>query len=450
MQDFIKKCAKSQYWREKPRCILTFSCQIGYTVNMKLNGLRDLAINGGTPIMSKDEGRFIHPIITPEIEKAVVEQLHDNISIYNRSNVFAQFEDAFKNYHDKKHGLVTSSGTTALWSLYDSLGLKKGDEVICPIYTFHATVNPLLQTGAKPIFIDCDETGNIDPNLIESKINERTKAIMVTHMWGQPCMMDKISAIAKKYNLPLLEDASHAHGASYQGKKTGAWGDASAFSLQGNKIITGGEGGIVLTDDDKIYQNAILHGHFGKRTKQEIDPTSEDYKFAVTGKGLKLRAHPLAIRIALEQFKNLDEWNNQKSEYAKLIAEYVKGIDGIELNGNYPNSVNSGYAQILKVDPTKFNCDIEQLCNALVAEGGVEFDIPNSTSPLNTLELYKNPAHFYPEYEGESLLDGEYPQAKKFSKSIIKMPLWYQKSDERTVDNYGRILQKVSKAYGKD
>ena len=235
-----------------------------------MNTTNKLAIDGGTPIMGKEKGKFVHPKITKEIEEAVIDQLHDTISIYDNSNIFKKFEDEFAKYHNKKYGLVTSSGTSALHSLYDAIGLKKGDEVICPIYTFFATVTPIFQTGAKPVFVDCDETGNMDYKKVEEKINNNTKAIMVTHMWGYPCKMDELRKIADKYGIYLLEDCSHAHGGEYKGKKLGEWSDAAAFSLQGNKIITGGEGGIVITNNKYIYKNCILLGHYNKRCKQEI------------------------------------------------------------------------------------------------------------------------------------------------------------------------------------
>lgn len=399
--------------------------------------------------MKKGEGKFIHPVITPAMEQALIEQAHQTLSIYDRSGIFAEFEDAFAAYHHKKHGLVTNSGTTALWSLYDAIGLEKGDEVICPIYTFHATVNPILQTGATPVFVDCDQTGNIDPQKIAAKITPRTKAIMVTHMWGYACKMDEIQALAKKHNLLLLEDASHAHGGSYQGKKLGSFGDAAAFSLQGNKIITGGEGGILLTDSDEIYRRAVLLGHYGKRTKQELDPQSADYQFAVTGKGLKLRAHPLAIRLAYEQFKNLDQINAQKNQYSDLISNYVAQTDSVTMHQGYPDSINSGYAQILQVDETKLACSLAEFCQALNAEGATEFDIPNSTAPLNTLALYQNPGHFYPDYQDQTLIKESFPVAQKLSKCILKMPLWYTEKDAPLVAKYGEALTKVAHAYEK-
>lgn len=408
----------------------------------------ELAINGGTPILVGQEGRFNHPKITPNIEKAVIEQLNDTISIYDNSNIFQKFESEFSKYHNRKYGIVTSSGTSALHSIYDAINLNENDEVICPIYTFYATVTPIFQTGAKPVFVDCDETGNIDYTKIEEKINKNTKAIMVTHMWGYPCKMDKIKEIANKYNLYLLEDCSHAHGGEYKGKKLGEWGDAAAFSLQGNKIITGGEGGIVITNNKYIYKNCVLLGHYNKRCKKQINPYSTDYKYAVTGKGLKLRAHPLAIRIAYEMFKELDYNNYIKQKNSKLIEEAVNRIDGLSINVPYEDSKCSYYAMIIKYDKTKFNdIPIEKFIEALNAEGGIEFDKPGSTCPLNRLEIFKNPNYFYKEYHKIINSNESFINADKFYDNSFKLPIWYEQSDIDIVIKYCDILIKVSKFY---
>lgn len=405
-----------------------------------------LAIDGGVPIMTQDQGRFIHPKITKDLEKAVIQQLNDTISIYDKSDIFKKFEDEFANYHNKRYGIVTSSGTSAIHSMFDAIGLKKGDEVIAPIYTFFATISPIFQTGATPVFVDCDETGNIDYKKIESKINNNTKAIIVTHMWGYPCKMDEIRKIADKHNIYLLEDCSHAHGGEYMGKKLGEWGDAAAFSLQGNKIITGGEGGIVITNDKYIYKNCILFGHYNKRCKQEISKNSIDYKYAITGKGLKLRAHPLAIRIAYELFKNLDKMNSVKQKMVEIIQNVVNDIDGIELNKSYDGSKNSYYAVIFKYNPSKFHgLPIEKFIDALHMEGGIEFDNPSSTCPLNRLELFNNPQVLFPNYQ--KINHEGYPTADKFFENTFKLPVWYSEDDLDIVLKYCDILRKVANYY---
>lgn len=410
-----------------------------------------LAINGGIPIMDQQEGKFIHPKITKNIENAVVEQLYDTISIYDNSNIFQKFENEFASYHNKKYGIVTSSGTSALHSMFDSIGLKKGDEIICPIYTFFATISPIFQTGAKPVFIDCDITGNIDYKKIEENITKKTKAIIVTHMWGYPCKMDEIRKIADKHNIYLLEDCSHAHGGSYKNKKLGEWGDAAAFSLQGNKIITGGEGGIVITNNKYIYKNCVMFGHYNKRCKQEISKNSIDYKYAVTGKGLKLRAHPLAIRIAYEMFQDLDKINSIKSKMVKIIEETVNSIDGIDLNDSYSGSKNSYYALIFKYSPDKFHdLSVEDFLTALIAEGGVEFDKPGSTCPLDRLELFKNPHYLFSEYNGIIDDNQKFDEADRFYENAFKLPVWYNEEDIDIVLKYCEILKKVANYYKKE
>lgn len=408
---------------------------------------KKLAINGGEKIFIDDkEGKYVHPRITKEIEKAVIEQLYDTISIYDNSNIFHKFENKFAEYHKKKYGLVTSSGTAALWSMYDAIGLKSNDEILCPAYTFFATNTPIFLTGATPVLVDCDEYGNMNVNDIENKITSRTKAIVVTHMWGYPCRMDEIRDIANKYHLYLLEDCSHAHGGSYKGKKLGEWGDVAAFSLQGNKIVTGGEGGIVITNDKNVYDRAILLGHYNKRCKKEIDKDSPIYKYAVTGKGMKLRAHPLAIRIAYEQFKHLDEINQQKQAYAKIIIEQLKDIKGLEVLEPVKDATNSWYALIIKYHPEFMNnVSREKFVDAVIAEGGIEIDIPNSTCPVNYLELFKYPDFLYDSYRNKIRYnEDDFVNATKFYNEIIKLPVWENKDDEEIVYKYIRAIKKVA------
>lgn len=432
---------KLKYKFELANDMLGKACPFYFEKKMK-----NLAIDGGEAVMQPAEGRFVHPKVTNSLINAVTKQLKDTISIYDNSNIFKTFETNFKNYLHSKYALVTSSGTAAIWSLYDSIGLKIGDEVICPIYTFFATVSPILQTGATPVFVDCDENGNIDYTKIEEKITSNTKAIMVVHMWGYPAKMDKIRQIADKYDLYLFEDCSHAHGGSYMGKKLGEWGDASAFSLQGNKIITGGEGGVIVTNDKYIYKNALLLGHYNKRCKQEIDKSSLDYKYAVTGKGMKLRAHPLAISIANHLLNNLDEMNYYKKCYADMLDNCIKDIDGLSTIDYDRQSSPSLYAYIIKFDKNKFTVDRKQFVEALHAEGCCEFDIPSSTTSLANFELFKNPGYFFPSYK-KSLVESEYKNADKFANEIIKLPVWYDKEDWMIVYKYCEALKKVAKFY---
>jgi dTDP-4-amino-4,6-dideoxygalactose transaminase len=196
--------------------------------------VRDLAHRFSKP-------HFPWPIVTEEMKDAVMKQIDKGFSLEARTKIATELEENLKSYMGMKYGVAVNSGTSAILSMLDGIGIQKGDEVIVPTYTFFATASPLMILGAIPIFADCLLDGNIDPEDIKRKITSKTKAVVITHQWGIPCEMDAILEICKEHKLKLLEDCSRAHGAKYKGKKVGTFGLASAFSLQANKILSGGE-----------------------------------------------------------------------------------------------------------------------------------------------------------------------------------------------------------------
>lgn len=219
---------------------------------------------------SLDGAHHVWPLLSAESETAVVDQMHRTLSIYDRSDIYQVFEDRWRKMHNLKHALVCSSGTIAILHMFDALGLCPGHEILCPVYTFFATASPLLQYGAVPVFCDSLEDGNLDPAEILSRATSKTKAIIVTHMWGLPCKMKQIVENAHKVGIKVLEDCSHAHGAIVDGKIVGSWGDMAAWSMQAKKNVMGGQAGVMATNSTDYYSRAILHGHFNKRAKQEV------------------------------------------------------------------------------------------------------------------------------------------------------------------------------------
>jgi dTDP-4-amino-4,6-dideoxygalactose transaminase len=411
-----------------------------------------LAILGGPKTIKIRPPHFVWPPINRKVEKAVIKQLYKSISIYDRSGVFKDFEDAFAKYHQRKFALLCNSGTTAIHSMFVAAGFKEGDEVICPVYTFFATVTPLLFTGAKPVLCDIDENGNIDPQEIKKKVTPRTKGIIITHMWGIPCKMEEIVKICKEKNLLLLEDCSHAHGAKYKGKLVGTFGDLAAWSLQGPKNVSGGEGGILVTDNKEFYYRALLLGHYNKRCKQEIPKGHPFYKYAVTGMGLKYRAHPLAIAIAYEIFKNLDKYLKMKRLFAQKMIKELRKLPGISLLPAFFNSEiePSWYAFVFQYKSKELdNLPIEKFFEALQTEGLSEVDRPGSTCPLNLLPLFQNPSELFPVYRKHyfSYKPGDFPKAEKFYQNAIKLPVWASKNDLKFVNLYIRGIKKVIKNY---
>lgn len=403
------------------------------------------AILGGPKTIDQKGPHFVWPLITDETRAAVMRQMDESLSIYDRSGIFEKFENKFSAYHGRKYGLVNNSGTSALMGMYFGADLKPGDEVISPTYTFYATVTPMLFTGAKPVFCDCTEDGNIDPAKIEAAITDKTKAIVVTHMWGIPCDMDAITAIAKKHNLRLLEDCSHAHGAEYKGKKVGTFGDAAAWSLQGQKTVTGGEGGILLTDDQEVHNRALLLGHYNKRCKQEIPKDHPLYQYALTGFGLKLRAHPLAIAIADQQFDHLDELLRQRGEFAEYMIDELGKFDCLEMP-NTKDRKPSWYAFVMQYrEQQAHGLSIENFYKAVTAEGLREADRPGSTQPIADLPLFTQTSDALPQlYPEENDTEaGVFPVANDFYQNAIKLPVWSTDKDWPMVEAYVAGMKKV-------
>lgn len=405
-----------------------------------------LALLGGRKTTKEKIPHFNWPPITRAVEKKVVEQLHTAISIYDKSGVFGEFEGEFSKYHNREYSLLCSSGTLAIHSMYVAAGLKDGDEVICPAYTFFATVTPLMFTGAKPILCDCDENGNIDPLEIRKKITKRTRAVVVTHMWGIPCQMGEIVKICNENNLLLLEDCSHAHGALYEGKTVGSFGDLAAWSLQGQKSVSGGEGGILATNNKEFYYKALLLGHYNKRCKQEIPKDHNFYKYATTGMGLKYRAHPLAVAIALETFKNLDKYLTVRRSFVRKIFKELKEVKGLRIPNISQGTEPSWYSLVFQYCPDELGgLSREKFFEALQAEGLVEADCPNSTSPLNLLSLFQNPTELFPAYKNQDFnyRPGDFPVAEAFYQNAIKLPVWAMKKDIKIVNAYITGIKKV-------
>jgi dTDP-4-amino-4,6-dideoxygalactose transaminase len=242
----------------------------------------------------------------------------------------ANLENEFAKYCGAKFALATSSGTSSLIVSLAGLGLKPGNEVIVPAYTFVASYTSCIFTGLIPVLAEIDESLTLDPDDIEHRITPRTKAIMPVHMLGNPCNMDKIMAVAKKHNLLVLEDCCQAAGASYQGKKVGAIGDIGAFSLNVFKTINSGDGGLVVTNDANYYEIAFgMHDHGHKPSRLGVEVGSRKMM------GLNFRMHEITAAVALAQLNKIDKiittLRKKRSKLKKLIAE-AKGFKFRTLN----------------------------------------------------------------------------------------------------------------------
>jgi len=406
-----------------------------------------LAINGGQKTIKNEKEHYTWPNITKITKKAVSNQLDKEISIYTRSGIIEEFETNLSSYFQIKHCLLTNSGTSALHSMFVGANIQKDDEILCPVYTHFATVTPLFQIGAIPILVDCDESGNMNVNEIEKKITPKTKGIIVTHMWGIPCNMDTILKIAKKHNILVFEDTSHAVGATYKGKKVGTFGHSSAFSLQAKKAVTGGEGGVFLTNDINAYYQALLLGQ-PRRSEVEIPKNHPLQEYTLTGMGLKYRIHPLAAAIANEQFNNLEKLLEGRKKVAKILKKELGDLPGIKFPIIQKDVEPSWYSFVMQYASSELGgLSISKFVDALKAEGCKEASRNAFTPPLSHFKLFQNPSNLFHEYEGKfAYIKENFPNAEKFYNNVIKLPGWYNQKNE-FISQYIEAFKKVVSNY---
>jgi dTDP-4-amino-4,6-dideoxygalactose transaminase len=286
-----------------------------------------LAINGGEPVVKKPLGKP-WPIFGEEEQKAIQQVLESGKwwrGSYEKAEEswVGRFEDTFATYQHAKHGIAVTNGTQALECALKAAGVEAGDEVIVPALTFVASADAVALVNGTPIIVDIDpETYNISPEAIEAAITPKTRAIMPVHNGGYPCDMDRITAIAEKHGLMIIEDCAHAHGSEWKGRRVGAIGHIGGFSLQMGKTLTCGEGGIVLTNDDELAEKAYSFHHIGRISGRPF------YEFHRVASNLRMTEWQGAI--ALCQLARLDEQTETRERNIKHLAEGMKEIPGVE------------------------------------------------------------------------------------------------------------------------
>lgn len=293
--------------------------------------------------------------ITEEEVDIVAEMTRRN-ELSGGTPVVREFEQTWREWIGSQFCISTLNGTSALYSAYFGLGVGPGDEVICPVNTWICTIAPAVLLGARPVFCDVDpETLTMDPADLRRKINDRTACICAVHLWGQVCDMDAVMAIAREHNIPVIEDCSHAHGAKYKGRMCGSIGDAGCWSLQGSKAVSAGEGGVLTTDSVEVFERACLVGQVNR--VMGIDLVSGHYdRYQPLGLGMKFRAHPLGIGIALVQWRRLEALNASRRAFVEEVEAGLAGIPGLRPLRQYPGTERAGFYGFPVIhEPDKMN-----------------------------------------------------------------------------------------------
>ena len=400
------------------------------------------AILGGEKAITLDQTNANRwPVITQEDEQAVLDILHSGELSINP--VVGKLEDDYKKLTGRSFALTHNNGTSAILAGLHALGIKPMDEVIVPSATWWSSVMPILHCGGIPVFAELEgDCLGLDPEDVERKITQRTKAIVVVHLFGMPSKMDELQAVADKHGLKILEDASHAHGATYKGKPIGSFGDVSIFSMQGNKLVPSGEGGVLLCDSQELYESAIRLGHYERLLGLE----SENRYFAATGFGFKFRMAPMSAALARTQLKHLAARNKKRNDNCIYLSEKLAtcGIEPFLA----PDDVTRVYFEFLvRYDEESIGLPINDLANALQAEGALvaapRYPLLHQ-QPVFTHGVWskiarlpatkENPLHLYD--------PADLPTTTLGNGSLLKLPAFPSATTE-LLDQYAEAFSKV-------
>jgi UDP-4-amino-4,6-dideoxy-N-acetyl-beta-L-altrosamine transaminase len=369
------------------------------------------ALLGGKPVRSNFLPFYLPTIEQEEINEVIDTLKSDWITTGPKTH---RFEEMFREYIGCKHAIALNSCTAGLHLALVAAGIGEGDEVITSPFTFAATANVIVHQGARPVFVDIRrDTYNIDAEQIEAAISDKTKVIMPVHYAGQPCEMDEIMAIAKKYNLLVVEDAAHAFSATYKGKKIGTIGDITSFSFYATKTITTAEGGMITTDDDELAEKTrllSLHGISHDAWKRYSSEGSWYYEILYPG--YKYNMTDIQASMGIQQLKKVDKLQEARKGIAKLYTSTFKDTPeitepyvGEEVEHTwhlYPILINT---DLLKIDRNRF-------IDALKAEN------------IGT-SVHFIPVHLHPYYCKQfGFKRGDFPESEYVYDHITSLPLF--------------------------
>ncbi len=334
------------------------------------------------------------PIIGDEEIENVVEVLKSGMIAQGPK--VEEFEQKFAEWVGAEYGIAVNSGTAALHTALLACDIGPGDEVITTPFTFIASGNSIVYTGAKPVFADIDlKTYTLSPDAIEDAITENTKAIMPVQLYGQSAEMDRINEIAEKYGLIVIEDAAQAHGATFKGQKVGSMGDMSCFSFYPTKNMTTSEGGIITTDDEELADSARMFRAHGATVRYHHNAIG--YNFRMTD---------ISAAIGLAQLKNIDEFNDKRIANADYLNKGLADVDGIITPYCADGSKHVYHQYTIRVEKGDRD-DWVDIINDCGVGTGIHYPIP----------LYNQPIYMALEFEGYC------PNAELAADNVISLPV---------------------------
>ena len=308
--------------------------------------MEKLALFGGEPVRIKPFSKW--PRVSEKLKSTLLDTMENDLWGVG-SDIITKFEKKFAQFQDAKFGLSTSSGTTALWVTLKAAGVKAGDEVIIPPYTFIATGSAILMANAVPVFVDIDqETFNLDPEQLEAAITDRTKVIMPVHIAGNPARMDKILEFAARHDIVVIEDSAQAHGAEWDNTKVGALGLGGIFSFQSSKNMAAGEGGAIVSNDEKFIEACFSYANCGRVRGGKW------YQHDFLGGNFRLNS--MAASLLYVQIESIEKDMNIRDRNKKKLDRALSEIEGITPLIEYDKTTRSAnHLYLSRYDDKKFH-----------------------------------------------------------------------------------------------
>jgi perosamine synthetase len=312
-----------------------------------------------------------------------------------------EVEENFASFCGAKHAISVNNGTAALHTALHVAGIKKDDEVITTPFTFIATANTILMQQAKPVFVDIDETFNIDPKKIEEKITDKTKALVTVDLYGQLCDYESINEIAKKNNLIVIEDAAQSVNAQNNGKKSGNFGNLAAFSFYATKNITCGEGGMITTNNDDFAKKIKLFRQHGRSNMSAYEYENLGYNYRMTD---------MNAAMLLEQLKKVDLITKKRVENAEYLSNGLTTIKGLKVPEVKKEGTHVFHQYTIRVQED-FKLQRDKLVEHLNEKG------------IGCSVFYPTPLHLLDHFKIFGYKEGDFPVAEKISREVISLPV---------------------------
>ena len=395
-----------------------------------------LAINGGKPVRT-DKIFYGCQWVDEDDIKAVSEVLRSDYLTCGPQ--VTKMEEALKEYTGAKYAVAVSNGTAALHCACIAAGVGEGDEVITTPITFAASANCALYCGAKPVFADINpETYNIDPQSIREHITAKTKAVVAVDFTGQAVQHKEIREICDEFGLVFIEDAAHSLATKYNGQQVGSLADMTTFSFHPVKTVTGGEGGAILTNNEKYYQKLVLahaHGITHDESLMEEAPHEGSWYYEEISLGFNYRITDFQAALIVSQMKKLDKFAARRKAIVKAYDEAFKNIPEIFIQKEIPESDTCRHLYIIQLRLDKLNCTRKEFFDAMSAENV-------------QCQIHYVPVYWFPYYKHLGYEKGLCPNAEKMYQGIMSIPL-YPKMTDQDVEDVINAVKKIVKYYRK-